>query len=182
MNRESLSALLDGECQGPELDRLLDALEREPALKNEWNRLCLARESRTTSVRSTHPDFSAGVMAAIAAETPAPRATVIAFPQRVWRITQPLVGYALAASLGAFAVFGLMAPRDDAGSEFVEAPVQVASYATTAPVTTTAQDTPLDAYLLDYSHSRARQGMGGSLGYARVAAHNAVYRREATGE
>lgn len=185
MNRESLSALFDGECSGAELGRLLDSLDREPALKAEWSRLCLARETLKSPLSAAHDaGFSSRVMAAIAAESAAPRANVIPFPfpTRAWRLTQPLVGYAMAASLGAFVVFGLMTPRDDGGGDLAEAPVQVASYAAEkpTPVAGHEQDAQLDGYLIDYSHYRARQGMGGSLGYARVAAHNAVYRREAS--
>lgn len=177
MNRESLSALFDGECSGAELDRLLDRLDREPALKAEWGRLCLARDVRATTVRNARPDFAAGVMAAIAAETARPRATVIRFPQRVWRATQPLVGYALAASIGAFAVFGVMAPSSD--GDTAEVPSQFAQLAEpyTVAQATEAED-PVNSYLMDHS-ARSRAGMGGSLGYARVAAHRAVYRREA---
>lgn len=177
MNRESLSALFDGECSSAELDRLLDGLDREPALKAEWSRLCLARDARATTVRNACPDFAAGVMAAIAVQTDTPRATVIPFPQRVWRATQPLVGYALAASVGAFAVFGVMAPKSD--GDTAEAPVQFAQMA--EPYTVAqgdADEDPVSSYLMDHS-ARSRAGMGGSLGYARVAAHRAVYRREA---
>lgn len=177
MNRESLSALFDGECSGAELDRLLDQLDCEPALKAEWSRQCLARDTRATAVRNARPDFAAGVMAAIAAETVPPRATVIPFPQRVWRTPQPWLGYALAASVGAFAVFGVMAPSSDADT--AEAPVQFAQMA--EPYTVAQADEtedPVSSYLMDHS-ARSRAGMGGSLGYARVAAHRAVYRREA---
>lgn len=179
MNRESLSALFDGECHGAELDRLIDSLDREPSLKAEWSRLCSARDARTTPVRKTRPDFAASVMAAIAADSAPARATVIPFPQRVWRATQPLVGYALAASVGAFAVLGVMAPKPEGDS--AEAPVQFAQMAEPYSVALADEaeaEDPVNGYLMDHS-ARSRAGMAGSLGYARVAAHRAVYRREA---
>lgn len=177
MNRESLSALFDGECNGAELDRLLDSLDAQPALKAEWSRLCLSRDARADTVRAARPDFAAGVMAAIAAETAAPRSNVIPFPQRVWRATQPFVGYALAASVGAFAVFGVMAPQSS--NDVADASVQLAQIAEPYVVAQADEaEDPVNSYLMDHS-ARSRAGMGGSLGYARVAAHRAVYRREA---
>lgn len=175
MNRESLSALFDGECSGPELDRLLERLDREPALKAEWNRLCLARDARTAILRRPHADFATGVMAAIAADAATPRTNVIPFPQRVWRATQPLVGYALAASVGAFAVFGVMTPQSN--SEIANTSVQLEQMAEPYAVAQVDEtEDPVNSYLMDHS-ARSRAGMGGSLGYARVAAHRAVYQR-----
>lgn len=163
MNRESLSALLDGECSGAELDRLLDALDREPALKSEWSRLCRTRDS----------GFTARVMSAIQADA-RPRARVFAFPARTVRVLQPLAGYALAASIGAFTVFSLMPAASTPAPVLV--PVQSVAYVAQAPATEAEPDPQLNSYLMNYSHARARQGVGGALGYARVAAHNAVYR------
>ncbi|HWY25628.1 MAG TPA: sigma-E factor negative regulatory protein, partial [Nevskia sp.] len=69
MSEELLSALLDGECSPGEVRRLMDELERSPALKQRWSRMCVVREAMDgTRVPAVSADFCAGVMAAIKQE------------------------------------------------------------------------------------------------------------------
>jgi negative regulator of sigma E activity len=115
MSEELLSALLDGECSPGEVKRLMEELGRSPALQQRWSRMCLVREAMAgTQVKSTGPDFCAGVMAAIEREQAAPErpAKVVTMPVRSrpaaanaprW---QPFAGLAVAASVAALAVVG----------------------------------------------------------------------------
>ncbi len=173
MNRQALSALFDGECKGAELDLLLDELERDPALRSEWSRLCVARESLHGKARRSDEALVRNVMAAIArdAAAPAPRAR----KPLSWTWMRPLAAYSMAAAVGAVAVLSVLSQQRSV------VPVQSVGVASSQddgnePVRQVAMaDAQLSRYLNDYNRTRAQQGMGGSLGYARVAARNAVF-------
>jgi len=221
MSEELLSALLDGECTPAEAEAALAAIERSPALKARWSRMCLTRDALAgVAVARPSLDFAAGVMAAIAAEAPADsppkvvpmrRPAVVAqplpalLPQRAVarrRRWQPVAGLAAAASIAAVAVVGgrtfLSSPVDGGLAAVpVTAPVQLAANPDLVRISAdgdisgaAAQDaagtrwTQLDSesarqlndYLLEHSNSRADAGMGGSLGYARLAVRTVDYR------
>lgn len=198
MSHESLSALLDGECTAEELDRLLDEMERAPALKEQWSRLCLARESAGgTHVRRDQSCICAGVMAGLddlPAEAANPRVVELAGRRRNWS-WKPLAGLAAAASVAAVALmvgFNHSA-QPELGGQVAQAPAAVEAVAYQAPVQSprlralavTANGEQqwvdagddLDNYLIEHSNSVAGQGvgMGGTLRYARFAAHTAAY-------
>ena len=149
MSEELLSALLDGECSPGEVRRLMDELERSPALKQRWSRMCVVREAMDgTRVPAVSTDFCAGVMAAIKQEkTAAPEpAKVVTMPARSRAAAanasrwQPFAGLAAAASIAAVAAIGGYRMLNQP----IGAPVQTASLtpaagtASTQPVTFTA--------------------------------------------
>lgn len=188
MTAESLSALLDGECTPAELDRLLDQMDADPALKARYSRMTLAREARlNTRVRSAEIDFSAAVMAALESEPTAERSSnILPFRPRLPVSWQPYAGLALAASLGAVAVLAIR-PQSTALPEAMPVTTQMApvetlpaeAYEVTErrwPRSDEDNAEQLNNYLIAYSQSRAQQGMGSTLGYARFAAHTAEYR------
>lgn len=203
MSKETLSALFDGECSAEELDQLLDELEHSPALKTQWSRLCLSREAtQETAMRKDQPCICAGVMAgldAMPAELASPKVRELRRrPAFSWR---PLAGLAAAASVATVAL--LVGIHSGGGSQAPLAPadlatqadaplVQPVSYPVAAParnlqavsLRTTGADQPwtdagddLDNYLIEHNSSMAGQGvsMGGTLRYARFAAHSATY-------
>jgi len=174
---EALSALLDGECTPSELDRLLADFDRNPGLRREFARMCVAREARMgTRIRKPDLDFADRVSAALQAEEPP---VVVAIGDRVrrmpWRMATSL---ATAAAIGAVSVLALRpVTMPDA------APVMPAG---TAPATRVALGEPVETgyaelddenarqlrnYLIAYSQSRGQQGVGSTLGYARYAAY-----------
>lgn len=162
MNEESLSALLDGECTPSELEAVLRQLDREPALRQRFDRLARAREAvRGTRMRRLPADFADRVMARLDGEP------VAAAPERpVWR---PLAGLALAAAVATVAVLALRPDRDLAPGAMPAATPAAAAGLTAQPDAAQAR---LRDYLIAYSQSRAQQGIGGgTLGYARFAAH-----------
>ncbi len=174
---EALSALLDGECSPSELDRLLAEFDREPQLRREFARMCVAREARMgTRVRKPDLDFADRVLAALHTDEPP---VVVAIGDRVrrmpWRMAASL---AAAAAIGAVSVLAIRpAAIPDA------APVMQAS---AMPATPVAEAEPVETgyaelgdedarqlrnYLIAYSQSRGQQGVGSTLGYARYAAY-----------
>jgi len=176
---ESLSALLDGECSPSELDRLLAELERNPELRRQYSRLCLARDSRMGArVRSADLDFSDRVLSALHSEEPP---VVVALGDRIRRLP-----WRMAASLAAAAAVGavtVLAVRPDPGVA-PEAQPAIQASATLAA----AQEMPatgevetgfadlddenarqLRNYLIAYNQSRGQ--VGSTMGYARYAAY-----------
>lgn len=198
MPQDSLSALLDGECSGPELDRLLDELDRSPELTLQWSRLCLAREAREgTQIRADQPCICAEVMGQLDEAPAAADAKVVDLAvhralrrptlTRVWK---PLVGFAAAASMGAAAVYLVQpaaAPSKSGVPEFTSGTLaewNQNSYGDyTTPRTVASGDEAyaqmLREYLMDHSNAISDEGVGGTLRYARFAAHTAEYRPQA---
>lgn len=64
---ESLSALMDGEAEEADIQRILDKVE-DPALRATWSRYHNASASLHEQAGITHTDISAGVRAALQAE------------------------------------------------------------------------------------------------------------------
>jgi negative regulator of sigma E activity len=167
MNDETLSALIDGECTRAELDQLLRRMERDPALRERYNRQVLALEIRRGAKPSAvRADFAERVLAAL---PPAPSATVL--PLRTRMAWQPLAGLAAAAGLGAVAV---MALKPEPAAPPSPAPLASAPPSVADPAVAdldSEQARQLRNYVMSYSHSRAQHGVGGTLGYARYAAY-----------
>ncbi len=174
MNRESLSALFDGECKGAELDRLLNELDRDPALRQEWSRLCVARECQQSRAARSDEALVRNVMAAIARDAAAPAVRPARSLSFTW--LRPLAAYATAAAVGAVAVFGVLNTQKNPS-----APAAGFALASREDTNAVAVDAQLGRYLDDYNRYRAQQGMSGSLDYARVAARNAVYHPTVSG-
>lgn len=144
MSEELLSALLDGECTPAEVEAALAAIERSPALKARWSRMCLTRDA-LAGVAIARPafDLADSVMAALDAEpesaahpkvvplrpraatpvsaaSPASAAAVSARNTR-W---QRVAGLAVAASITAVVAIG--------GRSLIEQPVEGGVAATQA--------------------------------------------------
>jgi anti-sigma factor RsiW len=170
MNDESLSALLDGECSPQERDQLLTQIEQDPALRQRYARMVKARQVRRSALArpvTVPDDFADQVMAALPGR-PDPEQAPADEPLS-W---QPAAGLAAAAAVGAVAVLALQAVNSTpAGTRPVmAATAQVHDHAPVARLDN-ANARQLRNYLMTYSQSRAQQGMGGTLGYARYAAY-----------
>ncbi len=184
-SNEKLSALLDGELTGAELDQLLVELESSPELGARWQRLCKVHAVQKGVNVVPKADISAGVMAALAGvPAPARDTRVVALPQRPARSRSrewlPAVGVAAAASLVAVvAVTSLRTHVAGSGPQpvaLVPAPSAfqpVAAAANTARLDDAAAR-ELDNLVIEHANYRGG-GVGGALGYARVAAHTADY-------
>ncbi|SFF55174.1 Anti sigma-E protein RseA, N-terminal domain [Fontimonas thermophila] len=193
MTRDSLSALLDGECSPQELDRILEEMERSPELKLAWSRMCLVRDAREgVRVRRTQVCICADVMSRLEARPAPVTEKIVPIGRRRWRgYWKPLAGLAAAASIAGVALtFGLGERASDAVAESGFSPPQAGS-AVFAPVsgyrprylqTVAAGGSEalrraeiadeLRAYLIEHSNTLADRGMGATLSYARFAAHS----------
>lgn len=192
MAKDSLSALLDGECSPRELDRILDEMERSPELKLAWSRLCLSRDAgEGVRVRKGQPCICAGVMSNLDARPESVAAKVVPlFKQRIRGYWKPLAGFAAAASVAGVALTLNLGNRDSsvtagAGMNLpqVSAPVSVPAVqrrprylqtvsASADDVQRAAIEDELRSYLIEHSNTLADRGMGATLSYARFAAHS----------
>lgn len=184
MSQDLLSALMDGECSDQELDRLLDAIEQDEALKRSWGRHWLARDAQaglsvTRPADGGVPCICAGVMARLDAPLPS---RVRALPRRhapLTRYWKPVAGLAAAASVASLAVLVGPALLDTpAGVDtpvvtlpVAPAPGQVLARADTEP--REMNDDELQQLLIEHSNALDGRGLGGTLSYARFAAHTA---------
>ena len=179
MSQETLSALLDGECSPEELDRLLDQLDRSPEMKQAYSRLCLSREAQEgTRIAREQACICAGVMAGLD-EAPLPASDKLVDldsrrPNRRAALARwkPVAGFAAAASFGAVAMLVTL-PLPAARPQGLRA------VSASAAEIQQMQEDDLSNYLIEHSNTAASRGMGGTLSYARFAAHNAVYRPQA---
>jgi negative regulator of sigma E activity len=202
MSSEMLSAALDGECSAQELDQLLNELEKNPELKEQWSRLCLARDALTGARLGLRASICAEVMKAVGDEAPSTKVAAFA-PRRRASFWRPVIGLATAAGVASVAfVLGYHSPTvAPTGAVTAQAQPPAGVVATAAPakaVTVAASSaTPhvapnagasgwesvdqeedarqLNNYLIDYSSYRSGAGMADTLGYARFAAHTAEY-------
>lgn len=202
MVHESLSALLDGECNAEDLDRLLDAAERDPALKAAWSRMCQTRELRDgTRIGRGQPCIAAAVMAGLDQPDLAasPKVVPLSAPPRKRIDWKTWSGWAVAASVAMVAVtLNLGNKTSDpvssmeagAGGSFVpqvsspvSAPLPTVRARNLQTVSLSADEQVVDEdlrdYLIEHSNALADRGMGGTLSYARFAAHPAVFSTEA---
>jgi anti-sigma factor RsiW len=170
MNDEDMSALLDGECSPQERDQLLTQIEQDPALRQRYARMVKARQVRRSALArpvTVPDDFADQVMAALPAR-PDP-AQAPADEPFSW---QPAAGLAAAAALGAVAVLALQAVNPPpAATRAAMAATPPADGPAVVAGLDDANARQLRNYLMAYSQSRAQQGMGGTLGYARYAAY-----------
>lgn len=187
-SNEKLSALLDGELMGAELDQLLAELESSPELGARWQRLCTVQAAQKGVKLAPKIDISAGVMAAIAgAPAPAHDTRVVALSQRKARAERasrrewlPVVGLAAAASLvTVVAVTSIRSRVAGPESQPVALAPAVSGFQPVAAGSTSARldddaARQLDNLVIEHANYRGG-GVGGALGYARVAAHTADY-------
>lgn len=177
MSHEHLSALLDGQCSDQELDRLLDEMERSPSLKADWSRMCRNRDlAAGVRVRGGQTCICEGVMSQLDAqpqENIHPNVVEITRRHRYFS-WKPMAGLAAAASIAAVALFAGLSFTPIDSNPALEASQPVNSYSQQVAATQAA-DEDLDNYLIEHNNSLADQGMGGTLRYARFAAHTAAY-------
>lgn len=135
---ESLSALVDGECSGPELDKLLDAIGAEnselysaqaanaenvqtaPAqagsLRETWRRLHTAKAVASDKNFDPQMDLSAAIAKAIANET-TPQIRDVSDKEAVWFNWKPVRDLAGKTAIAASVAFAFVA-----GVQFINSP------------------------------------------------------------
>jgi negative regulator of sigma E activity len=193
--QETLSALMDDACEAQELDRLLAGMAEDSAAMRQWSQMCAQRDAREgTRIATVGDAWMAGLMSEVrAAPVPLasahPKVASLAARRRPALRWRPVAGLAAAASVAVVAV-ALTVGVDRAPPAGAPAAVPVAAPAAGLQLVAntpavpprvdpagTAQ--PLDAedtwllnnYLLEHNNALASQGVGGTLRYARFAAH-----------
>jgi len=109
-HNELLSALVDGELQGKELDNALQLLYSNKQLRQQWQRYQRASDVLHGHSFGQHDhDLTKRISMAVSEEPTFSSskniARLIAFPKQFWR---QAVSLAVAASIGALAVVGVM--------------------------------------------------------------------------
>ena len=189
--RESLSALMDGEANELEIQRLLKHADAE-SLRSTWMRYHLVRHTlREGSAAYTYIDVSAGVMAALSGEP-----GIDIKPVARWKnFLQPAASFAVAASVFAAVLvgsqfYGLLGAGDAGGAPELAARVSTvgmvntlggsavrAGYASPAlkPAQTRYADynkmarQRLQRYMLSHTEEASLNAPQGMMPYARVA-------------
>ena len=153
-HNESLSALMDGECDELELRRILRSMPDHPELAQRWQRYHLAQSVLHDRGMAVSPGLAAAVTAALANEPPISRQLDAALPsvsRPRWQWPQQLARLAVAASVALVVMLVLQpdtnAPQPSSGlaqqaspDTSDPAPVEPAT-----PATTLVADTPRTA-------------------------------------
>lgn len=193
--QELLSALLDGELEADDLDRLMATLDTDDgetgsALGTTARWAVVGSVMRGADLPRYDHDILGSVRTALASE-PLMRADVLPMRRRARsRWMMPVGGLAAAASLAMAAVLlpGLVqqsdgpdaVPASTVAVDTVErraAGERRSSAESRASTMSARREEQLNTFHIEYAGYRTVQGVGGPLGYARFAAHNADLRQ-----
>jgi len=183
--KELLSALVDSELQGAELDKALALIESDASFRAQWQRYQFNRDLLQGKAIDIELDLVTSVSAALENE-PSHQiqknksAAVLTFPKQFWK---QATGLAVAASVGAIAMMSVISqPQQQlvpvAPIAVAEAPQQEsipqladAKKANRWTVGEPEVEQRLNDYLVDH-HEYA--GTSGVFSYARVVAYEAA--------
>lgn len=179
---EQLSALVDGELQGEQLVQVLDLLKTDVQAQQQLQRYQHTSDVLHGFTTKLHPtDLSTRLALALEDEpihtmNSVPKAKVLPFPAQLWK---QISGLAIAASIGALAVVGVMTQPEN---QLVSTPLQTAAYnvANDAQpqlasgnrwtVSQPEVEERLNTYLVDHNEYA---GASGVFSYARVVSYDA---------
>jgi sigma-E factor negative regulatory protein RseA len=176
-NREWLSALADGELQGDELQRGLDALRNDPELQASWGAYHVIRDSVSSNLNpEVAPQLHQRISAALDAEP-----TILAPQRRKRPWLKQAAGVAIAASVTGVAIIGVQQMNGVDGGPAVQPVAQQQEYIRMAP-TLVAEGKEkkdenreaLDRYLVNHNEYSANSGIQGVLPYVRIVGHKAA--------
>lgn len=179
---EQLSALVDGELQGEQLEQVLTLLKTDVRAQQQLQRYQHTSDVLHGFTTKLHPtDLSERLALALQDEplhtkNSVPKANVLPFPSQLWK---QLSGLAIAASVGALAVVGVMTQPEN---QLVSTPIQTAAN----EIVNDVQPQPasgnrwtvsepeveerLNTYLVDHNEYA---GASGVFSYARVVSYDA---------
>ncbi len=175
---EQISALMDGELQGTDLQRALDELQCDTGLKGCWGRYHLISDVLHNHAVQLNRSRNDSIM-------PLSDKT---HSMRGWhsrRIIKPLAGFALAASVAALTIFSVqtfvfISPGTDTSQLAAWSPPSIAA----SPVSTPLQgarwesaqpafESRLNHYLTNHNEYSTSAGLQGMLPHARIVAYDA---------
>jgi sigma-E factor negative regulatory protein RseA len=180
--KELLSALIDDELTGQELKQALALIENDDLARQQWLRYQFNRDVVHGNATPFSVDISKAVAMALDNEVVHKAKTtskVISLPQHFWKQT---ISLAMAASIGALAVVGLISQPQQAIPTTV--PVNIVEQTVTPQITLAGSENKsnrwtvgepevenrLNDYLVDH-HEYV--GTSGVFSYARVVAYEA---------
>lgn len=185
---EKLSALMDGELYEHDRDTLIKEIQSDDDTRGRWQRYHMIGDTmRSTMPATVKPDLAASLNQLLADE-PAILAPKTATKKSSY--LKPLAGFAVAASVTAVAVLGLL-PANDAGSptasggpiaatEISPEPAVNAGGLMNAPIgvrtvryegSEVENSDALNQYILNHNQSNSRMGVQGVSPYARLVGH-----------
>lgn len=180
-NNEILSALIDGELQGKELDQALHLLATDEQASAQLQRYQLATDVLHGHATSNQPvDLTAQISLALAGEpvfsssATQRTAQVLSFPQQFWK---QATGLAMVASIGALAVMSVMTQPQNQLVPITPLAVVEVPIATTVATATGNRWTVgeaeiaerLNTYLVDHNEYA---GDSGVFSYARIVSYD----------
>ena len=180
---EILSALVDGELQGHELDHALQFLDNNEPAREQLLRYQFASDVlHGNAYDNSQIDLTGRVSVALEDEptytakiSTKQNAQVISLPQSFWK---QAAGLAMAASVGALTVVGVISQPQNQfvptmSTAAVEAPAQILAVAARGNRWTVAEPEiaeRLNTYLVDHNEYA---GASGVFSYARVVSYDA---------
>jgi sigma-E factor negative regulatory protein RseA len=176
-NREWLSALVDGELRGQELEHSLNALRNDPELQASWKAYHVVRDTVSSNLNdSVDLQLHRRISTALESEP-----TILAPQRRARPWLKQVAGVAIAASVTGVAIIGLQG-MNGVDSNPVAVPVaQQQEYLRIEPTLVAqgnkdkekaAQNSDaLNAYLVNHNEYSANSGIQGVLPYVRIVGH-----------
>lgn len=174
-NQEALSALVDGQLEGQSLTQTIQHLTSDQAASSDFLRYQQASDlmrGYTRGIQTTPVDFTERVSAAIADEPahqpPSRTARILEMPRHFWKQAS---GFALAASMGALVVVGVMdnsAIQSGTPTNYVEAGPTTSTASNRWTVTEPEVEDRLNNYLVDHNEYAGGAGM---FSYGRVVSY-----------
>lgn len=184
-HREMLSALVDGQLSGQELDTALALIASDSAARSDFLRYQQSSDfihGYTRGAVDKPIDLTQRISAALATEpaykaSPLRKANILRFPARLWKQAG---GLAVAASIGALAVVGVnnqpgfqqqdaaIAAIESVAPQTARVTTQVANQVNRWTVGEPEVEDRLNSYLVDHSEYSAGTGM---FSYGRVVSY-----------
>ncbi len=172
-NREWLSALADGELQGDELQRGLDALRKDPELQASWRSYHLLRDSVSSNLNEeVAPQLHLRISAALDDEP-----TILAPQARRRPWLKQAAGFAIAASVASVAVLGVQQMNMSDSGPVAQPLAQQQEYIRMTPTLVAEGGSKekgvedIDRYLVNHNEYSANSGIQGVLPYVRIVGH-----------
>lgn len=173
--QEQVSALVDGELEGSELQHALNHLKNERELRERYQRYQIISDTLHNSLPDhIIPDLHERVAKRLRDEP-----TVLAPKPRTFQIPGLLrrtAGFAAAASVTAVAILGMQYVNgertgDTTTAEATLPPLSPAMKASVDTVQGAPADPALDPYVVNHNEYSVSSGMQGVLPYVRIVSH-----------
>ncbi len=186
--REQLSALVDNELT-KEASSVIESLLEDNEAKQTWSRYHLIGDSLRGHIPEHVGDISSNVSQAIASEPTILAPAKISASRKSSYLMKPVMGFAIAASVAAVAIFNVQQARKI--PETGQPVIAQSSIATDQPSLATSPqfvnqdaaqaqvyqvrnaDPRLNRYLVNYNEYRASTGVGGMPPHVRLVANEA---------